>query len=312
MGSGFCVVGSVNMDIVTRTERFPRHGETVTGDSLLFMPGGKGANQAVALARLGCDVRFVGAIGDDWLGRQYSEVFCREGMATDGLAVLPGHGTGTASITVTRSGENEIIVVPAANARVSPEYVRSRASDIERSAFVLLQLEIPLESVIEAARIARKAGAYIALDPAPAPSMPLPDELYRLIDVITPNETEAAILSGENTDSEEGIRSAADTLLARGVPLVIVKAGSRGAYFADGEDFARVETFAVDTVDTVAAGDSFNAGFAFARSRKYDVPRAIRLANAVAAISTTKEGAQGAMPLRAELDAFVIERAIDA
>ncbi|HNY21013.1 MAG TPA: ribokinase [Treponemataceae bacterium] len=312
MGTGFCVVGSVNMDIVTRAARFPLVGETITGDSLRFMPGGKGANQAVALARLGGEVRLVGAIGDDWLGRQYAEVFCRERIATDGLAVLKGRGTGTASITVSRAGENEIIVVPAANALVTPEYVRSRAADIERSAFVLLQLEIPLESVIEAARIARNAGAYAVLDPAPAPANPLPDELYRLIDAITPNETEAAILSGENTDSEEGIRKAADTLLARGVPLVIVKAGSRGAYYSDGKAFARVETFSVDTVDTVAAGDSFNAGFAFARSIGYGVPRAIRYANAVAAISTTKEGAQGAMPTRAELDAFVSERAIDA
>lgn len=312
MGSGFCVVGSVNMDIVTRAARFPGAGETLTGDSLSFMPGGKGANQAVALARLGGEVRLVGAIGDDWLGKQYADVLRRERIETDGLAVLRGHGTGTASITVTRAGENEIIVVPGANALVTPEYVRSRAAGIERSAFVLLQLEIPLESAIEAARIARKAGAYVVLDPAPAPESPLPDELYRLIDAITPNETEAAILLGEKTDSEEGIRKAADSLSKRGVPLVIVKAGARGAYYFDGRDFNHLETFSVDTVDTVAAGDSFNAGFAFAHSLGIAVPRAIRYANAVAAISTTKEGAQGAMPTRAELDAFLSERAIDA
>jgi ribokinase len=305
MKEGFCVVGSVNMDVITRTPRFPLPGETLTGTSLSFMPGGKGGNQAVALARLGAPVEMIGAIGDDILGGRYGSVFAAEGVGIRGLAVLPRATTGTASIAVAETGENEIVIVPGANASVTPEFVKSNASLVESAGFLLVQLEIPLESVLEAARVANRAHTRVILDPAPAPRDPLPHELYSLVDVITPNETEAALLTGADTETEEGIKKAAQTLLARGVKTVVVKAGARGAYYAEGDSFARVPGFSVTAVDTVAAGDSFNAGLAFALSRGDSLPRAIRYANAVGAISTTREGAQGAMPTLAELMAFL-------
>ena len=305
MNEGFCVVGSVNVDLIARASRFPLPGETITGSSFALLPGGKGANQAVALARLGGSVEMIGSIGDDALGRQYGETLSALGVGRLGVSVLPGISTGTASITVTDSGENEIIVVPGANGEVTPEYVRKKAAIIEGAAFLLLQLEIPLESVIEAALIADRSGARVILDPAPA--RPLPDALFNLVDVLTPNETEAQILTGEDTRDEAGIRRAGEALLARGVRTVIVKAGARGAYLLEKGTFCRVEGFAVHAVDTVAAGDSFNAGLSFALSLGYEIRKAIRFANAVGAISTTKEGAQSAMPTRNELDAFLAE-----
>ncbi len=305
MKEGFCVVGSVNMDVITRTPRFPRPGETLTGTSLSFMPGGKGANQAVALARLGARVEMVGAIGGDILGGRYGSVLAGEGVGIRGLAILSGATTGTASIAVSDTGENEIVIVPGANARVTPEFVRNNAGLIESAGFLLVQLEIPLDSVLEACRLARRAGTRVILDPAPAPTAPLPEELYSLVDVITPNETEAALLTGADTATEEGIEKAARTLLSRGVKTVVVKAGARGAYCAEGSSFIRVPGFSVTTVDTVAAGDSFNAALAFALSRGDSLTRAIRYANAVGAISTTREGAQSAMPTQAELADFL-------
>jgi ribokinase len=305
MNEGFCVAGSINVDLIARSPRFPLPGETITGSSFALLPGGKGANQAVALARLGGSVEIIGSIGDDALGRQYGEAFSAAGVGYSGVSVLPGISTGTASITVTDSGENEIIVVPGANGRVSPDYIRKNAVLIEGSAFLLLQLEIPLESVLEAALIADRSGTHVILDPAPA--RPLPDALFRLVDVLTPNETEAKILTGEDTADEAGIRRAGEALLARGIRTVIVKAGARGAYLVEKGMFCRVEGFAVRAIDTVAAGDSFNAGLAFALSLGYEITKAIRFANAVGAISTTKEGAQSAMPTRAELDVFLAE-----
>lgn len=305
MAIDFCVAGSVNMDIVTRTPRFPLPGETIKGISVGFMPGGKGANQAVALARLGGKVEMIGAIGDDLLGRQYGDIISNLGIGRKGLSVRAGMTTGTASIAVTNAGENEIIIVPGANDSVTADYIRERRALIESAPFLLLQLEIPLESVLEAAKIAHQAGRRIILDPAPA--APLPEELLRLVDLITPNETEAAVLTGQSTETEAGILKAGGLLLAKGVRTVIIKAGSRGAFLLERDKFLHIEGFKVKTVDTVAAGDSFNAGLAFALHLKYPIEKAVRFANAVGAISTTREGAQTAMPTMKELEAFFAE-----
>jgi ribokinase len=290
------------MDILTRTPRFPLPGETLKGISVRFMPGGKGANQAVALARLGAAVEMIGAIGDDLLGKQYAETLAEHAIGRQGVLTAGGASTGTASITVTEAGENEIIIVPGANGCVSPAYIGEHRALIENAAFLLLQLEIPLESVIEAASIAHQAGNRVILDPAPA--VALPDELLRMIDVITPNETEATILSGVSTDTEDGIRKAGEYLLAKGIRTVIIKAGKHGAYALERDKFTHIPGFTVKTVDTVAAGDSFNAGFAFALHRGYSVDNSIKFANAVAAISTTKEGAQTAMPTMKDVEEF--------
>ncbi|MEI8094389.1 MAG: ribokinase [Spirochaetales bacterium] len=289
----FCVVGSLNMDMVTRLDHFPRPGETLTGQSFTIFPGGKGANQAVALARLGCDVVLVGSVGDDFLGHRYRDTLRQESVGVDSV-VLQGGETGTASIQVNATGENTIVVVPGANAKVTPEVVRLHAELIARSELVLLQLEIPIESTLEAARIARAAGRTVLLDPAPA--RPLPDELWGLVSILTPNETEASLLSGCDASTEEGLRAAAHWLVNRGVPTVVIKAGSRGAYLATSEGVVAVPGFPVEVVDTVAAGDSFNAGLACALGKGQPLVRAIRFANAVAALSTTSTGAQSAMP----------------
>ncbi|HUX37531.1 MAG TPA: ribokinase [Rectinemataceae bacterium] len=297
----FCVLGSVNMDLVTTFERFPKPGETLHGRSFGIFPGGKGANQAVALARLGARVEMVGAIGDDLLGANYEELFDKAGIGHLGVAKARGMATGTASIQVDGRGENTIVVVAGANETLSPSRVEDMRATIEGAAALLLQLEIPLESVVAAARIASKAGVPVILDPAPA--RPLPEELFPLISILTPNQTEAALLTGERTEDEAGIAKACSTLKARGVRNVIVKAGGRGAYLAGPEGATHVPGFSVKVVDTVAAGDSFNAGLALALfgdpapvPGPRDLERAIRFAHAVAALSTTKEGAQSAMP----------------
>ncbi|MDA8410622.1 MAG: ribokinase [Treponema sp.] len=297
----FCVLGSINMDLVTTFERFPRPGETLQGRSFAILPGGKGANQAVALARLGARVEMIGAIGDDILGAGYEEVFDGLGIGREGVETVVGRPTGTASIQVDGRGENTIIVVAGANETVTPARVESMRARIEGAAALLLQLEIPIESVVAAARIASGAGVPVILDPAPARA--LPDELYPLLTVITPNQTEAALLSGADTESEEGIARAGVALKLRGAGFAVIKAGARGAYIAEVGGTRRVPGFAVTVVDTVAAGDSFNAGLAFALyadpspiADPSNLEAAIRFANAVAALSTTKAGAQGAMP----------------
>jgi ribokinase len=299
----FCVLGSMNMDLVTRVARFPRPGETLTGTSFQIFPGGKGANQAVALARLGAKVSLVAARGRDVLGDQYEQVLVREDIDKDSVAVVAGVSTGTATIVVDADGENFVLIVPGANASVTPEFVEDRLATLKDASTLLLQLEIPLESVTRGAQLAKQAGARVILDPAPARD--LPEALLREVDILTPNETEAQQLTGIDTKDETGIRRAAETLLERGVGCVVVKAGGRGAFVCGPEGFTHVPGFAVHAVDTVAAGDSFNAGLAYALAEGFEMIDAVRFANAVAGLSTTKEGAQSAMPSLAETEALM-------
>jgi ribokinase len=289
----FCVVGSINMDMVTRVERFPQPGETLTGLSFNIFPGGKGANQAVALARLGARVEMVGALGDDVLGDRYAAIFAEEGIGRSAVARVPG-STGTASIEVSAAGENHIIIVAGANAQVTPGRVEAARSTMESCGSLLLQLEIPMESVLAAARIAKRAGLTVILDPAPARD--LPPELYPLVSVITPNEHEARLLTGENTSTDAGIARAGERLCERGVACAVIKAGARGAFIVRDGSCKRIPGYSVKVVDTTAAGDSFNAGLALALGESRGMAEAVRFANAVGALSTTKEGAQGAMP----------------
>jgi ribokinase len=309
------VVGSINMDIVTRMPRFPNPGETLRGSSFRMYPGGKGANQAVALARLGACVDLIGLLGDDMLGGGYRDILKREGIGADAVRTVEGSATGTASIEVIESGENHIVIVGGVNNLMNSEYVESQASIIQASKTLLLQLEIPERANIAAARIAKKAGATVILDPAPAPSPAheISPELLSLVDIITPNETEAAILTGIDTSTDEGVALAIKALHARGIGRVIVKAGGKGAWYSDHDHARLVPAFRVQVVDTVAAGDSFNAGLAFAlgelpaftEGEGREFAGAIRFANATAALSTTKEGAQSAMPSLDEVKALL-------
>jgi ribokinase len=299
----YCVLGSVNMDMVTRVGTFPRPGQTVEGRSFAIFPGGKGANQAVALARLGAEVEMAGRVGDDLFGAQYRRVFAEERVGADALETMPERCTGTASIEVSDAGENHIVIVAGANGLVDEAFVEKNRALVESSDYLLLQLEVPLQSVELAARAAREAGRIVILDPAPARA--LPTSLLSLASIVTPNETEAAVISGEDTKDEEGIRRAGKRILSSGARTVVIKAGERGAYLAEAGRFERVPGFPVRAVDTTAAGDSFNAGLAFALGLGREIIDAIRFANAVAAISTTRDGAQPAMPRLAEVEAFL-------
>lgn len=299
----YCVVGSLNMDMVTRIDRFPEPGETLRGRSFTMFPGGKGANQAVALAKLGARVEMVGALGDDVLGPRYRDVLAGLQIGAGGVAELAATSTGTASIEVTATGENHIIVVAGANDAVTPAYIEAQRAVIEACDYLLLQLEIPLASVTLAATIAHAAGIPVILDPAPA--QPLPPELYAMVSIITPNETEARLLTGEDTSRDDGILRAGHALRARGVGTAIIKAGKRGAFLIDATTAVHVPGFAVTVVDTVGAGDSFNAGLAVALGNGESVLDAVRFANATGALATTREGAQSAMPSADEVRALI-------
>lgn len=292
--AAFCIAGSINMDIVTRMPRFPQPGETLHGSSFNTFPGGKGANQAVALNKLGADVSMIGKLGSDMYGRTYMDYFTAMGMNCSGVEWDKTTSTGTASISVTAAGENNIVIVAGANGQVDPEFIARQSAIISAADFLLLQLEIPMESVIAAAKIAHQASTRVILDPAPA--YPVPPELLQYVDFVTPNETEATILSGITIHSPEDAEKAGQVLLAQGAKTVIIKAGAQGAYIITPECIEHIPGFSVTAIDTTAAGDSFNAGLAYALGEKQPLRDAVRFAHAVAAIATTKLGAQSAMP----------------
>ncbi|HIS03322.1 MAG TPA: ribokinase [Candidatus Pullichristensenella avicola] len=293
------VVGSINMDIVTRVERFPKPGETLTGVSFSTIPGGKGANQAVALGRLGMPVRMAGGVGDDAFGETYLRNFRENGVDTALVRVFSGMTTGTASIEVNAQGENHIIVVPAANGACDMAWLEETLPALEDCDIFLLQHEIPLPVVFEAIRRLHAMGKTVILDPAPA--APVPEEVLAMVDYITPNETELRAITsamGEDADAPARVRR----LLDLGVGCVINKSGGNGAYVAArGAAVEHVPGFAVKVVDTTAAGDTFNAGFAAGLALDLPLLEAVRVGHAAAALSVTAFGAQGGMPRREQL-----------
>jgi len=298
------VIGSLNMDLVGCAPRIPVVGETIVGHTYFSEPGGKGANQAYAAARLGGRVAMLGRVGSDDFGRAMRANLEHAGCDVEGLLSVEGT-SGIALIFVADDGHNSIIIVPGANDRFSPENVDAAGGFLEGAAWVLLQLENPLPTVLAAAKAARRAGARVILDPAPART--LPDELFALADIITPNETEAAILAGLapgplNPEQALGIAS---KLQARQARTVIVKLGEQGCLLVNQDKPQLIPAPKVKAVDTTAAGDEFNAGLAVGLSEGLDLPAACRFANAAAALSVTKLGAQASAPTRAELEAFL-------
>ncbi|MGE4318743.1 MAG: ribokinase [Deferribacterales bacterium] len=291
--SRFCVAGSINMDLVTRTPRFPKPGETLYGESFSTFTGGKGANQAVALAKLGADTAMIGKTGSDVYASEYLSYFSMLGVNISCIRRAET-STGIAVITVDGSGENSIIIVPGANGQVDEKYISSCADTIGRADYLLLQLEIPMEAVVQAAVTARRNNTLVMLDPAPAAQVP--DILLQNTDIITPNETEAEALTGIHPDSPESFEAAGKILLEKGVRTAVLKAGKKGAYVCEQGRMTHVKGFSVETVDTTAAGDTFNAGLAYGLGMGLSVTDAARFANAAAAISTTKQGAQPGMP----------------
>ncbi|MEJ7618800.1 MAG: ribokinase [Pyrinomonadaceae bacterium] len=304
MSRNIVVVGSLNADFVINLDRFPAPGETIAGTSFETFPGGKGGNQAYAAAQLGGEVLMLGQIGGDAQG-----IWLRNNLATAGVDV--SHlledrevTSGVAFISIDHRGQNQIIIVPGANGTFSVAKLKQHQSVIERAQIVLLQLEIPLATVIEAARIAKQSGAVVMLDPAPA-EKPLPDELLALVDYLTPNESELATLTdvglSEAIDLRE-IGARARELIARGAAKVIVKLGGAGALFVSAESQHFWPSISVPIVDTTAAGDAFNAGFAIALAEGMSEEDAGRLATAAAACSVMRPGAQPSMPTRGEVD----------
>ena len=290
------VVGSINMDLVTLAPRFAGPGETVLGERFLTVPGGKGANQAVAAARLGAEVTLIGALGDDAFGEQLREGLAREGIALDHVSRIDDCGSGTASITVA-GGENEIIVVPAANARVTPAQVEAAGDAIARADAVLVQMEIPLESVEATLRLGHRLGVPVILNPAPAQK--LPTEWLKLARYVTPNQHELAILLG--ADGAQDFR----TLMRQAPGPVVLTRGGEGAWYREAGEPMHQSGFAVDVVDTTGAGDTFNGALAVFLHE--GLPQAVRKACAAAALSVTRLGAQGGMPTRVELDAWLAD-----
>lgn len=295
------VVGSINMDLVARSLRIPAAGETLIGSGFETTPGGKGANQAVAVARLGYPVAMLGMVGEDVFGNALLENLQGAGVDTSAIGRVSGP-SGVAQIQVADSGQNSIIVVPGANAKVDPAWIDRHAELIRSAGMVLCQLEIPIETIDHTVALCAAAGVPVMLDPAPA--APLPVSIWPQLGWFTPNETEAALYVGHERNSED----AAHILLARGVRCVVLKRGAQGAYVAQaGRQAERVRAFAVQPIDTVAAGDCFNGAFAVGLLEGREPGETARFASAAAAISVTRRGAQAAMPTRADVDTFLAE-----
>lgn len=307
MAGKIVVIGSLNMDLVGCAQRIPVVGETIVGHKYFSEPGGKGANQAYAAAKLGGRVAMLGRVGSDEFGRQMRLNLEQVGCDVNELLTIPGAMSGIALIFVADTGQNSIIIVPGANDRFSPEDVDAAQGFLKGAALILLQLENPLLTVLAAARAAHRAGARVILDPAPA--RPVPEELFELSDIITPNETEAAILADLPPGSlnPEQALAIARKLQARKARTVIVKLGEQGCMLVDGAKSQLVPAPKVKAVDTTAAGDVFNAGLAVALSEGLGLAAACKFANSSAALSVTRLGTQVATPSRAEVDAFGAE-----
>jgi ribokinase len=293
------VAGSMNMDMVVKTSHIPQPGETVLGGTFFMNPGGKGANQAIAVARLGAEVAFIGKIGDDIFGRQSSQLFEDEGVDIAGMVADEDQPSGIALITVDEKGENSIVVAPGANARLYPEDVENSFKNYPDARILLVQLEIPLNTVQFAAELAKNLGVKVILNPAPA-NKSVPD-FYKLIDIITPNVTEAEMLTGVKITDSDSALVAAKKLRSFGVPTVIITLGSSGAILLDGEDFHHIDAPKVTAVDTTAAGDVFNGALAVAISEGKPLPEATAFACKAASIAVTKLGAQASIPYRNEV-----------
>ena len=293
------VVGSINMDLVAQTPRIPQGGETIIGTGFETTPGGKGANQAVAVARLGYPVAMVGMVGEDVFGEALLHNLAQAEVNIGAVARVAGP-SGVAQIQVDDRGENSIIVVPGANGRVEPDTIDQHERILRSAGMVLCQLELPMATVSHTLALCAGSGVPVMLDPAPA--APIPDSAWTQTGWFTPNEHEAAFYAGK----ELSIEDAAATLLAKGLKAIVFKRGSEGCYIANAEGEAdRVPAFAVDAIDTVGAGDCFNGAFAVALLEGRDAREAARFASAAAAISVTRRGAQASMPSREEVELFL-------
>ncbi|PMC35913.1 ribokinase [Bacillus sp. UMB0899] len=291
------VVGSINMDLVIFTNRFPNKGETIIGEEFHRIPGGKGANQAVAAKRLGANVDIIGCIGDDIYGKEVIGILDNEDIGTECISIIPNKNTGIALITVNKHGENKIILSQGANSNLSPTQIRNSEHLIKKANVLLLQLEIPIESIVESVKIAKRHNIPVILNPAPA--IKLEPALLEQIDYLIPNETESKQLVGKDFgDTEEII----DTLKEIGVSHTIVTLGEKGVVFNDQTGkIIHIDAHKVKAIDTTGAGDAFNAAFGVSIAEGKTITESIHFAQTVAAYSVTKSGAQPSFPNRSEV-----------
>lgn len=300
MPANVVVVGSLNMDLVARAERLPRPGETLAGESFATVGGGKGANQAVAAARLGARVAMIGCVGADAYGEQLREALLREGIDCQAVARIEGVSTGVALIVVDAGSQNAIVIVAGGNGRLTPEAVVQFDDLLLAADVVICQLEVPQATVGHTLRRARALGKTVILNPAPATG-PLPVDWYASIDYLIPNESEAAALSGVPVSSLETARAAAQRLLELGVNKVIITLGAQGSLLADAQRFEHFPAPCVQALDTTAAGDTFVGGFAAALAQGKSEREAIAFGQAAAALSVTRAGAQPSIPFLGEV-----------
>ena len=296
------VVGSFNMDLVVKAGRRPRKGETLMGEEFGMFIGGKGSNQAIAAARLGADVTMIGRLGTDLFGDTLMAAHAEEGIHTDYVSRDTEVGTGIASILIDPDGDNSIVIVPQANMRLSVEDIERASESIAAADVLLLQLEVPIAASQRAAEIAKSNGATVVLNPAPAQE--LPDDFLAQVDILTPNAVETESLSGVKVSTSADAERAAKVLLNKGLSAVILTLGERGALLLTSDLTQQVPAYAVEVVDTTAAGDAFCGGLATGLARGETFVDAVAFANAVGALAVTVLGAAPSMPTAAQVEAF--------
>ncbi|MCX6054065.1 MAG: ribokinase [Chloroflexi bacterium] len=301
-------VGSLNMDLVVRIPKIPRPGETLLGGVFKTIPGGKGANQAVAAARLGAHVQMIGCVGNDSFGQEMQATLSNEGIDTTHILVHPKQSTGVALIQVDSQGQNSIAVASGANLCLTSEAVKKALQSIGNFDALVMPLETPLETIYTAAQIASHKGAIVLLNPAPA--QVLEKNLLKMIDILIPNEFEIAFMTDLTIQSDANLNQSADKLLSQGVKHLIITLGSRGAIYFNGstKEYLSIPAFQMETVDTTAAGDCFVGALAVGLCEGKSIEAAAEFASAAAAISVTRFGAQPSLPRRREVAEFMQER----
>lgn len=299
------VLGSVNADHVLQVPTFPRPGETLHGRNYQVIPGGKGANQAVAAARLKADIGFIACVGDDAFGIESCERFKLDGMDIRGVKVQADCPTGIAMIQVSDRGENSICLSAEANERLTAEAIEDDLPSIRAASYLLMQLETPIDGIIKAAQVAKQAKTNVVLNPAPARE--LPSSLLSCVDVITPNETEAQVLTGITVTDDASAQQAATVLHQQGIEIVIITLGAKGVWLSENGRGQLIPGFRVSAIDTTAAGDTFNGAFVTGLLENMPLESAIKFAHAAAAISVTRFGAQTSIPTRQEVDEFLAQ-----
>jgi ribokinase len=297
------VVGSSNTDMIIKVAHLPKPGETILGGAFTKAAGGKGANQAVAAARAGGQVTFIAKVGDDIFGESAISGFVEAGVNTDHVSRDADAPSGVAQIFVAEDGENCIAVASGANAKLSPNDIQKAKVVIEEADILLTQLETPIDTISMAINIARDQGKIVILNPAPA--QPLPDKLIAQLSIITPNETEAELLTGVKVTDAISAAMASDLLKNKGVETVIITLGSKGAFVDHKDQQIIIPGFNVEAVDTTGAGDTFNGALAVGLTQKKDIKEAVLFANAAAALSVTKLGAQPSVPSLDEINQFL-------